>query len=91
MSALDKVRDLNDFIKLHGSYVAVFSTPDGQRVLEHICKKAGISSSTFVRGDSHETAYLNGKRDLALSILKFIGKDHNALIRALQEGAEHEN
>ena len=61
--------------ELHDAYRAVFSTPDGERVLQHLCKSAFIHDSTYVQGDSHETVHREGQRRLGLSILRFIDKD----------------
>lgn len=64
-------------IKLHESYQVVFSTPDGELVLEHILRVGHVFESSFVRGDVHETCLREGERRLALSILRHVLKDHS--------------
>lgn len=71
-------------LQIHESYQAVFSTPDGQRVLEHMCRVAFVFKTTHVRGDSHESAFREGQRELAISILRHVCKDHGELQQMLQ-------
>lgn len=71
--------------KLHETYQSVFSSPAGEEVLIHICKVGHVFTSTFVDGDPQKTALNEGKRVLALSILKFIKKDHKAVIEMLEK------
>lgn len=73
MSLLGK---MSKSVRLHEAYQAVFSTPDGEMVLEHILKVGHVMDSTFVRGDIHETCLREGERRLALSILRHVLKDH---------------
>jgi hypothetical protein len=60
---------------LHDSYRAIFGTKDGERVLEHLCHVAYMTTPSYVTGDSHETAHREGMRRIVLSILRFIEKD----------------
>ena len=70
--------------ELHDAYRALFSTPDGKLVLEHLCKSAFVYDSTYVAGDSHETAHREGQRRIILSILRFCDKDPKE-IQAMME------
>lgn len=79
---------IGERIHLHSSYVRVFESPDGQVVLKHICKVGHISESTFVKGDPHESALREGERRLALSILKFVNRDHEQLVKQIEKGFE---
>ncbi len=85
------MKALIDKIMLHSSYVRVFETPDGQEVLKHICKVAHVFSPTFVAGDPHQTSLNEGKRLLALSILKCIGQDHSKLVKMIEEQTNEAN
>ena len=65
---------------LKRDYVEVFSSSPGQRVLEDLCAKLGLSSSSFIVGDSHRTAFQEGKRHAALLIIDAIESPALALI-----------
>ena len=75
---------------IHGSYVRVFDSPDGEAVLHHIMKQGFVTRSTFVEGDPQQTALNEGSRRLALSILKFAKKDHQQLIKQIEQGITDE-
>lgn len=82
--------NIRDRLALHQSYQRVFSTPDGERVLRHIAKVGMLTSSSFVAGDPHQTSLNEGKRLLALSILKFVRRDHGTLVEQIEKGMEQE-
>lgn len=72
---------------IHASYRAVFTTPEGQRVLRHICKKAFVFDSTFCK-DPHEMAVREGHRALALAIMRYVGKDTEQLLKEIEQHNE---
>lgn len=82
---MDVVRDR---IRLHGAYQRVFDGPDGETVLRHLMHIGHVTSSTFVRGDMHETAMQEGERRLVLSVLKFVRHDHAELIKQIERGID---
>ena len=88
--ATEKLRGLREKIDLHESYVAVFTTPEGQRVLRHILKAGNASQSTFVQGDPHGTSFREGQRHLALSIARMVYRDTTELIKLIEEGLTDE-
>ena len=51
-----------DLMKLHDSYKVIFSTPDGERVLDHLCKISFLADTSYVAGDPYETAHREGQR-----------------------------
>lgn len=70
--------------KLHESYQDVFASLPGKQVLNHICLVGFITKSTHVPGD-RDTSLLNeGKRALALEILKFVHKDHKLVLKHIE-------
>lgn len=83
--------NLRDRIRLHESYQVVFQSPDGEKVLRHIMKVGNVTKPSFVAGDPHSTAFNEGRRHLALSILRFVGKDHKKLIQMIEEGTNDED
>jgi len=87
----DKISQRVEYAQLHASYVRVFDTPDGQRVLRHLMKMGYMSKTTFVRDDPYETALNEGSRRLVLSLLKFYGRDHMKLLDQLEEMTKDES
>lgn len=83
--------DLRDRILLHASYKRVFESPDGELVLKHIMKVAKVTRPTFVSGDPHQTSFNEGQRHLALSIMRFVRKNHDELIKQIERGIEDED
>lgn len=77
--------NLVEKISVHSDYVAVFSTPEGQRVLNHICKVGFISKPTRIKGDPEQSQENEGMRRLALSILRFANVDHAELVKQIEK------
>jgi hypothetical protein len=50
-------------------YVETFSTPHGQRVLNHILRQAGVTDPRF-HSDPATTQFYEGHRHLAMSIFR---------------------
>ncbi len=78
-----------NIVELNDSYKRVFSSPDGERVLEHLCRVGFVFDTSYVSGDPHETAHREGQRRLVLSILRFLERDPRELLKRL-EGNENE-
>lgn len=72
-------------VNLHAAYMAVFSTPDGRTVLNHICKVGFVSKPTRVKGDPEQSQENEGMRRLALSILRFANVDHAEIVRQIEK------
>ncbi len=72
-------------VKIHESYQSLFTTLEGQQVLEHICDVGFVFKTTHVSGDPYQTSLNEGKRMLALSILKFVKKDHKEVLNMLDK------
>lgn len=85
-----KFANLRDRVLLHGSYQNVFGTPEGEQVLRHIAKVGFLTRSTFVAGDPDQTMLNEGSRRLALSILRFVRKDHSELLAQIEKGINDE-
>jgi hypothetical protein len=56
------------FLELVADYKIVFGSDEGKRVLSDLEKRCHEFVTTHQKGDSHETAYLEGQR----SVLVFI-------------------
>ena len=79
-----------DRSKLVNDYRAVFESPSGVQVLNHLSKKFNLSTSTFTQGDTHMTAFREGQRNVILTILKFINKDNDQLLEQTKKIIEDE-
>jgi len=87
MKIAKDIRDkIADKIHLHASYIRIFETPDGQRVLRHLVKSGFVLSTTFVAGDPHQTLLNEGSRRMVLSIIAFLSKDHVEFVKQLEQG-----
>jgi phage baseplate assembly protein W len=73
-----------DLMKLHDSYKIIFSTPDGERVLDHLCKISFLADTSYVAGDPYETAHREGQRRLVLSILRFLERDPRQIMKQME-------
>ena len=58
-------RSLND---IQAAYRQVFKSEDGETVLGDLQKRFHVNSPTFVAGDPHESAFLEGQRSVVLTI-----------------------
>ena len=58
--------------QLRKDYKIVFGSEEGKRVLDDLCIRCHESSTTFSKDNSHETAYLEGQRSIALFIKAII-------------------
>jgi hypothetical protein len=70
---------------LHTSYRAVFLSPDGQAVLNHLATIGYVNDATYVANDTHETAHREGMRRIVISILRFVDKDPQELLNLEKE------
>lgn len=77
--------------QIHESYQKVFGTPDGQRVLRHLMKVGNVLTSSFAPGDPHVTAFKEGQRHIVLSMLRFVNKDHDELVKAMEQELQKAN
>ena len=67
--------------QIHNDYAYVFGTPEGKRVLAHICEMAYMSQSTFNPKIPEKTILNEGSRLLALAILKHVNIEPSQLIQ----------
>lgn len=69
--------------------VRVMQTPEGERVLRRILAFSRLFKVSYVRGDSHETAYCEGRRQVGLWLLSIMGEADAALCSRVMNGACH--
>ena len=53
----------------------IFASDEGTNVLSDIEKRCHYHSTTNVKGDSHESAYMEGQRSVILFIKSMLRKD----------------
>ena len=54
--------------ELKEKYKFVFNTDEGKAILDDLEKRCHYHSTTNVKGDSHESAYMEGQRSVLLFI-----------------------
>ena len=72
-----------DRLRRHEDYLHVFDSPQGERVLKHICKVGAVFEPT-ISGDAVQSAVREGRRQLALSILREVHRNDDALYEQLR-------
>ena len=60
---------------LKKNYQYIFNTDEGKEVLSDLEKRCHYHSTTNVKGDSHESAYMEGQRSVLLFIKSMLRKD----------------
>ena len=69
-------KQLEKFIAgLKKNYEYIFNTEEGKEVLTDLEKRCHYHSTTNVKGDSHESAYMEGQRSVLLFIKSMLRKD----------------
>ena len=64
-----ETKELEKFVKgLQKNYKFIFNTEEGKEVLTDLEKRCHYHSTTNVKGDSHESAYMEGQRSVLLFI-----------------------
>ena len=54
-------------------YRQVFNSVEGQWVISDLQRRYHINATTFERGDPHYSAFLEGQRDVVLTIMHLMG------------------
>ena len=69
-------KQLEKFIEgLKKNYQYIFNTDEGKEVLADLEKRCHYHSTTNIKGDSHESAYMEGQRSVLLFIKSMLRKD----------------
>lgn len=61
--------------KLKEIYKIVFESDDGKQIMADLEKRCHYNTTTNVRGDSHESAYMEGQRSVLLFIKNMLLND----------------
>ena len=62
--------------ELKEKYKFVYNTDEGKAILNDLEKRCHYHSTTNVKGDSHESAYLEGQRSVLLFIKSMLRKEN---------------
>ena len=62
--------------KLRDNYQYIFNTEEGKQVLSDLEKRCHYHSTTNIKGDSHESAYMEGQRSVLLFIKQMLQKEN---------------
>ena len=63
-----------DLKQLQVDYQTVFKSEAGERVLDDLKKICSFHTTTHIKGDSHESAFLEGTRSVVLFINNMLNK-----------------
>jgi len=63
-----------DLKQLEIAYKQTFSSDTGKEVLEDLKKRCSFYSTSHIKGDSHESAFLEGTRSVILFINNMLNK-----------------
>ena len=63
-----------DLKELELAYKQTFSSETGKKVMEDLEKRCSFHTTTHVKGDSHEGAFLEGTRSVILFINNMLNK-----------------
>lgn len=69
--------------------VRVMQTPEGERLLRRILAFTRLFTVSYFPGDSHETAYREGRRQVGLWLLSAMGEADQALCTRVMNGARN--
>jgi len=71
-----ETKQLEKFLQgLQKNYQYIFNTDEGKEVLTDLEKRCHYHSTTNIKGDSHESAYMEGQRSVLLFIKSMLRKD----------------
>jgi len=72
---------INDIKKLKEFYKKIFKSNEGILVMEDLEKRCHFMSTTNVKGDSHESAYMEGQRSVLLFIKSMLQEENKNVKR----------
>ncbi len=76
-----------DRIRRRQDYRRAFGGEPGRRVLRDLMRRHFVLRSTQIAGDSHETAFNEGRRAVVLDVLHALNANEDALREMMAEKA----
>jgi len=75
--AKDNQKDFTKYIdNIKKNYQFLFSSNEGKAVMSDLEKRCHHHTTTNVKGDSHESAYMEGQRSILLFIKAMLQKEN---------------
>ena len=75
--AKDKEQNFEKYVEgLKKNYNYIFNTDEGKQVMSDLEKRCHHHTTTNVKGDSHESAYMEGQRSVLLFIKQMLQKEN---------------
>ena len=75
--AKDKQEDITKYLNnVKKNYQFLFSSNEGKEVMSDLEKRCHHHTTTNVKGDSHESAYMEGQRSILLFIKAMLQNDN---------------
>ena len=90
---MTKNKRLDKAARVNTAYKRVFSSEEGELVLHDLMVSAGIIANlSYVQGDSHQTSFNEGRREIVNRIIESINIDPAKFIKMveLEQGEEDE-
>ena len=76
-NSMEENKQLEKLInRLKTNYKYIFNTDEGKEVLADLEKRCHYHSTTNVKGDSHESAYMEGQRSVLLFIKSMLQNEN---------------
>ncbi len=76
-NSMSETKQLEKLInRLKTNYKYIFNTDEGKEVLSDLEKRCHYHSTTNVKGDSHESAYMEGQRSVLLFIKSMLQNEN---------------
>ena len=74
---MDEIKRLEkQLYKLKEAYKQIFNSDEGKLIISDLEKRCHFMSTTNVKGDSHESAYMEGQRSVLLFIKSMLQNDN---------------
>ena len=68
-----EAKELEKYLKqLQNDFKTVFNSDEGKRVLADLEKRCHFLTTTNIKGDSHESAFMEGQRSVLLFIKQML-------------------
>ena len=72
---------MDNLKQLKISYNNIFESDDGKLVMSDLEKRCNYHATTNIKGDSHESAYMEGQRSVLLFIKQMLLKENTNVKR----------
>ena len=75
--AKEKQKNFEKYVQdLKKNYKYIFNTDEGKAVMSDLEKRCHFFTTTNIKGDSHESAYMEGQRSILLFLKAMLQNDN---------------